>query len=109
MNAKRIKFFGIWLIALAALSAVVMLLWNLLLPAVLGVVAINYWQAMGLFVLSRLLFGGFGGMKMMMGGYHGHGHHMREKWMKMTPEERREFVSKRRRAGYDHHFKDEND
>lgn len=38
----------------------VMLLWNALLPAILGISAITYMQAIGIFLLSRLLFGNFG-------------------------------------------------
>jgi len=39
----------------------VMLLWNAILPTVLGVSVLNIWQAIGILALSRLLFGGFGG------------------------------------------------
>jgi hypothetical protein len=89
------------LAALAGFSAVVMLLWNALVPAIFGLAVINFWQALGLLVLARILFGsGFGGRM-------GHGHHrhgaaafannaIREKWLKMTPEEQKEFVKQRR-------------
>ncbi|WP_084252305.1 hypothetical protein [Paludibacter jiangxiensis] len=67
-----------------------MLLWNAVLPAAItGVHAITYWQAMGILVLAKLLFGGFRGMH-----HHGHLHHrhmerdLREKWMQMDPQER---------------------
>jgi Ca2+/H+ antiporter, TMEM165/GDT1 family len=33
-------------------------LWNILLPEILGVKSINYWQAFGILVLSKILFGG---------------------------------------------------
>lgn len=36
-------------------------LWNWLLPALFGLPAITFWQAIGLLVLARILFGGFGG------------------------------------------------
>ena len=39
---------------------VVKLLWNWLLPALVGFPAITFWQALGLLVLCRILFGGFG-------------------------------------------------
>ncbi|MCH5688999.1 hypothetical protein LWM68_34950 [Niabella sp. W65] len=42
-------------------SAIVMLLWNAVLPDVLPVKPVSYWQAMGILVLSKILFGGFGG------------------------------------------------
>lgn len=67
---------------------VVMHLWNWLLPALFGVRTINFWQALGLLVLSRILFGGCGGP----------GSHRcksqpptGERWKKMTPEEREKF------------------
>lgn len=46
---------------------VTMLLWNALMPAVFGVTAITFWQALGLVILGRLLFGGRPGRR------HGHG------------------------------------
>ena len=68
----------------------VMLLWNAVLPAAIPAVkAINFWQAMGIFVLSKILFGfnkGWGG------GRRGHwGRKMEDKWVNMTPEEREKF------------------
>ena len=33
-------------------------LWNILLPDILGVKSINYWQAFGVLILSKILFGG---------------------------------------------------
>ncbi len=69
----------------------VMLLWNWLVPGIVGWHAINFWQAIGILVLSRLLFGG------MHGGHRRH-HHGRgwrrrviERWEKMTPEEKEAF------------------
>jgi hypothetical protein len=67
---------------------VVMHLWNWLLPALFGVRTINLWQALGLLVLSRILFGGWG-----CGG-NNHSKSQRpsdENWKKMTPEEREKF------------------
>ncbi len=81
------------LAAAAGFSAAVMLLWNWLMPAIFGLAAIGFWQALGLLVLARLLFGGIHGKH--HGHHHGKGNPIREKWMKMSPEERREFVRKR--------------
>lgn len=47
-------------IALAFLALgpwVAMLLWNALMPDLFGLASIGYWQAAGLMVLARLLFG----------------------------------------------------
>ncbi len=96
---KRMKFLmPVGFLAIAAgFSAVVMLLWNWLMPAIFGLIAINFWQALGLLVLARILFGNFGHKHKRMHGMHGmhHGGHLREKWMKMTDEERKEFIKKR--------------
>lgn len=40
---------------------VIMWLWNWLMPEVFGLPALNYWQAVGLFILLKLLLGGCGG------------------------------------------------
>lgn len=54
------------------LAYAVMELWNWLIPDIFGLKLINYWQALGLFVLSHLLFkgGGFGGPHRHRGGRH---------------------------------------
>jgi hypothetical protein len=39
---------------------VVKWLWNVLMPAVFGLGAISFWQAVALVILAKLLFGGFG-------------------------------------------------
>jgi hypothetical protein len=44
----------------AAFSLMVMLLWNAVLPTLLGAPDINYLQAAGLLALCRILFGGLG-------------------------------------------------
>ena len=49
------------LLAIAALSIPfgfgIMWLWNWLMPAIFGLGEINYWQAVGIFVLAKLIFG----------------------------------------------------
>lgn len=89
-----------WVILIAVFSLVVMLLWNALMPAIFGLVVLNYWQAIGLLVLVRLLFGGIGGRHGMMRGGMGDGMHgenpIHAKWMKMSPEEREEFIRRRK-------------
>jgi hypothetical protein len=92
-NRNRKKFFlipfGIAAL-LALISYVVMLLWNNLLPEILNVKTITFWQAMGIFVLSKILFGfGKGG-----GGGPWGRRQMVERFKNMTPEERREFKEK---------------
>ena len=86
---RRLRFVGIavlFLAAAAVLGAVVMALWNAVVPAVFtSARPIDYLHALGLLVLSRILFGGFRGR----GGWHGRRHFAR--WEAMTPEEREKF------------------
>ncbi len=78
---------------LAIFSLGVMLLWNWLLPTLFGLPQIDFLQAIGLLVLSRLLFGGLGHAHALM--HMGHGgdfrNRMRERWEQMTPEQREQF------------------
>lgn len=70
----------------------VMALWNAILPVVLGVKAISFLQALGILVLSKILFGGFrGGWR--GGRAHEWKHQMKDKWDTMTPEEKDRFKS----------------
>jgi uncharacterized membrane protein len=71
---------------------VVQHLWNWLLPTLFGWRVITFWQALGLLLLCRILFGGF--------GWHGSGRsnirrrmgeRMAERCANMTPEERERF------------------
>jgi len=61
-------------------GAGIMWLWNCLVPPVFHLTTITFWQAVGLAVLARLLFGGMGhgmrhrGMKRWKHGHHGHSH-----------------------------------
>ena len=69
-------------------AEIVRLLWNWLLPAMFGWRQINFWQALGLLALCRILFGGFG----MHGGPRSRmRRRMAERWEQMTPEEREKF------------------
>ena len=76
--------------ALAVLGGAVMVLWNWVTPALFtGSRTIDYPHALGLLVLSRILFGGFRGR----GGWHARRHW--EKWAAMTAEERAQVLEGR--------------
>jgi len=75
---------------------IVMRLWNWLLPLLFGWRQITFWQALGILVLCRILFGGF--------SHHGSGRRnfrrrmaermderLADRWQAMTPEERERF------------------
>jgi hypothetical protein len=64
-------------------------LWNWLMPTLFHLPAIGFWQAVGLLVLSWLLFGGLRGFGGYGSRYRGHWRRrMQERWEHMTPEER---------------------
>ncbi|MFT4094089.1 MAG: hypothetical protein QM640_10645 [Niabella sp.] len=103
MNRRRCgppKFVFIFfaLAAVFVFGAIVMLLWNAILPPVLHVNTISYWQAVGILVLCKILFGGFRGgpgrekFERMQ--------NFREKIKNMSPEERERFKEEwKRRCG----------
>lgn len=82
---KLVKVAVIATAACAIGGFAVMSLWNWLAPAVFGGHLVTFWQALGLLVLSRLLFGRFGGWH---GGRGRWSRGMKERWERMTPEER---------------------
>nr|WP_241763982.1 hypothetical protein [Winslowiella toletana] len=81
-------------VAVIAATTLVMLLWNALLPDIFGVKSISFFQALGLLILSKILFGGFRGH----GLFGRHGRELREHWMAMSPEQREAFIKQRGRG-----------
>lgn len=81
---KKIIFIPFLVIGgMALFSYIVMLLWNALIPDIFHLGVITFWQAAGLLLLSKLLFG-FG-----PGGRGGAWkRHRMERWRDMSPEER---------------------
>jgi len=84
-------------LAVTIFGLVTMLLWNWLVPVLFNGPIISFWQALGLLILSKLLFWGAGGK----------GHHWRSqryqnhwknklynKFSSMTPEEREALKQK---------------
>lgn len=77
--------------AILLIGFVVMSLWNSILPAVIGVKTITFLQALGILVLSKILFGGFGGRGGRWRGSPAWKEKMKQRWDKMTPEEKERF------------------
>ncbi len=78
----------ILIVVIGAVGEGVMQLWNWLLPPLFGWRAITFWQAVGILVLCRLLFGSFGGRSWHRSNWR---RRMGERWESMTPEEREKF------------------
>jgi hypothetical protein len=56
---RRLLFIPILVMGALAISALVMFLWNAVLTDIARLPRINYGQALGLFILCRILFGRF--------------------------------------------------
>jgi hypothetical protein len=85
------KFALIGLVIVVALGAAVMGLWNALMPTLFGLRSISYVQALGLLLLSRILFGRFGRGGPHQGPWR---REMMEHWAQMSPEERQRLRSR---------------
>ena len=76
------------LLFIAIGGEVVLHLWNWLLPALFGWRLITFWQAVGILVLCRMLFGRFGHRSSYRPGFRSR---MTGRWKQRTPEEREKF------------------
>jgi hypothetical protein len=89
---RVLKMIGIGILVVAlffVLGFVVMALWNWLMPAIFGLHTITYWQAYGLLILSKILFGGFrGGGSRSCSPRSDWRERMAERWDTMSPEAR---------------------
>ncbi len=92
---RIVKFTVFAILGVLVFGFVVMNLWNWLMPALFGLHAISFAQALGLLILGKILFGGFhrgGGRGRWRSG-------MRERWAQMTPEQREKFRAGMYRCG----------
>jgi len=85
---KAIKILLMVIVAVILFGYVTMSLWNSLMPAIFGLKLITFWQALGLLLLAKILFGGF---HRHGGGRPGWKRHMAERFANMTPEDREKF------------------
>jgi hypothetical protein len=97
---KGIKIVLFVVLATFVFGLLVRDLWNWLMPSLFGLHEISFAQALGLFLLSKILFGGF-----HRGGGRGRGRmwgrQMKERWDGMSEEEREKFrAGMRERRGW---------
>ena len=90
------KFVLLAVIAVPLVGAITMLLWNWLMPAIFGLRAISFLQALGILLLSKLLFGGFHGGRGRRCRASRWDRQMMERWESMTPEERQKALESMR-------------
>jgi hypothetical protein len=76
---------------------IVLHLWNWLLPPLFGWRQVNFWQALGLLALCRILFGGFGFHNSSRSSVRSRmRQRMEERCENLTPEERERFRQRMR-------------
>jgi hypothetical protein len=89
---------GFFFLAGALLMLVaVMFLWNYTMPTLFDLPEITMLQAIGLLILSRILFGNWGRGHSCHGGWNHRRHwmhRMKDKWATMSPEEREKAKEK---------------
>jgi hypothetical protein len=97
---RCIKIALLVVLGVFVLGWVVMSLWNWLIPALFNGPVINFFQALGILVLSKILFGGF-----KKGGHHHCGHcgkgghyswkqRFAERMSQMSPEQKEKIKQK---------------
>lgn len=93
-NKRKFILFPLFAIAFVLVGGyVVMQLWNYILPStIVGVGELSYLKAIGLLILSKILFGGFKGKSHgKCSGEHDHHTFWKEKIMHMTEEDKEKF------------------
>ena len=81
------------ILAILLFGWVFMHLWNWLMPAIFGLTVITFKQAIGILIMSKILFGGFGNGSGKRKD-HRWKSHMKHKWESMSPDERAAFKKK---------------
>lgn len=105
---KGLKILVIMVVAATVFGLVVMLLWNALVPSVFAGPEITFLQAVGLLILAKILFGGFGNKARKM--KHGYWRHrFKERLSDMSPEERENFMERCGKYYYGHHKSEDSD
>lgn len=90
---KLVFFMLVASIFIAIFSSIVMWLWNAILPGLVGANPIRFWEAAGLLVLCRILFGSLP-FKSFPRHVAEKRAYWRDKWINMSEEEKIEFKLK---------------
>ena len=99
---KAAKFAVLMAVGLVVFGALVMALWNALVPDLFHGPTLSFWQAIGLLLLSHILFRSWSPWRHSNGWRHDRWRHrLEDKLSAMTPEERDKFKEEwRRRCGW---------
>ena len=74
------------------IGTVITFLWNAILPELTGVNKITFWQAVGLFILSKILFTSW--HRQGRGGGWSRRASWKHKWQQMSEDERAQFKTR---------------
>lgn len=85
--ARFLLFVPLFALGVFVIGGIVMLLWNNVLTPVLHVSTVTFWQALGILVLSKILFSSFGKGGRPRGFYW----KQRMMWNTMTSEQKGKF------------------
>lgn len=91
---KFLAFLALAAVFLLVLGQVIMYLWNEILVKATGVKSLNFWEALGLFVLARILFGGFRFGQHRKDWKQKRKAKWKEKWINMNEDEKAAFQQK---------------
>jgi hypothetical protein len=90
-----LKWTVVCLLFVVLFGWVTMFLWNYLVPSLFNGPVINFWQALGLLLLSKILLSGFHGKH-----HHGGGMHWKQRYYEklsgMSPDDRERFKARMR-------------
>ncbi len=93
-----VKMMVFGLLAVTAFGFITMWLWNWLVPTLFNGPIIDFWQTLGLIVLSKILFSGFGGKSKGNHTGNGYGAQWKKRFVNkvsaLSPEEREAFKQK---------------
>lgn len=101
-RGRIVGFVFIGIAGFAAVIALIMVLWNWLIPVIFGGPVLTYWQAAGILILSKIIFSGFWGHK----SHNSDPRHrawrrkFEEKMKNMSDEDKEKFRSGFRHAPY---------
>jgi hypothetical protein len=103
-RGRTVGFVFIGIAGFAAITAIIMLLWNWLIPAIFSGPVVTYWQAAGVLILSKILFSGFWGHRRTQSDYRYRVWRKRfeEKMKNISDEDRERFKEKFRHRSHWH-------
>jgi hypothetical protein len=90
------------IILLLLVGTVTMLLWNWLIPALFNGPELRFFEALGLLLLAKILFGGWGGRSWRNSGAPPWKQKYYEKLSSMSPEQRERFKDRMREKWCSH-------